>query len=84
VKATILSRLQRLEAVSSRSHAPAMFQYGWLTPLPEGYVGETHAVVTSIEATNSPNIEWCQFEERPGPQPANSDSGAFTVYFQRE
>jgi hypothetical protein len=83
VKATILSRIERLEATGSVSNAPAKFQYGWLTPLPADYVGERHTVVTSIDATKSPNIEWCQFEEREGPAAADADAGAFTVYFQR-
>jgi hypothetical protein len=52
--------------------------------LPVDYVGERHAVATSIEATKSPNIEWCQFEERPRPAPADADSVDFTVYFRRE
>jgi hypothetical protein len=84
MKSTLLYRLRRLEAASYVSNEPAKFRYGWLTPLPADHTGERHAVVTSIEATRSPNIEWCQFEERPGPPPANADAGAFTVYFERE
>jgi hypothetical protein len=84
VKATILSRIQRLEAASSVSKAPAKFRYGWLTPLPEDFAGERHIVATSIQPTTSQNIEWCQFEERPGRAPAAAGDDAFTVYLTPE
>jgi len=73
-----------LEAASSVSNAPAKFRIGWLTPLPVDYAGDRHIVATSIEATKSPNIEWCQFEERPGPAPVNPVSDAFTVFLTPE
>lgn len=84
MKATILSRIQRLEAASSVSTAPAKFRYGWLKPLPADYVGDRHIVATSIQPTKSENIEWCQFEERPGPTPATAGVDAFTVYLTPE
>jgi hypothetical protein len=84
VKTTILSLVQRLEAASSVSNAPAKFRYGWLTPLPADYTGERHTVVTNIEITQSPNIEWCQFEERPGRAPATVGNAAFEVYLTPE
>lgn len=84
MKAWIRSRIQRLEAASSGSHAAAKFRYGWLIPLPADYTGERHSVVTKIEATNSPNIEWCHFEERPGPAPATAGGYAFNVYLTPE
>jgi hypothetical protein len=84
VKATILSRIQRLEAASSVSRGPAKFRYGWLTPLPADWAGERHIVVTSVQPTISPNIEWCQFEERQGRAPATAGGDAFNVYLMPE
>jgi hypothetical protein len=28
-------------------------------------------------------VEWCHFEERPGPAPPGSDEGNFTIYLTR-
>jgi hypothetical protein len=57
---------------------PAIFQSGYLKPLPEDYVGERHVVIVSREP--SPNGERCRFEERPGPGPPDLDDSALTVY----
>ena len=84
MKATLLSRIRRLEAASSVSTAPAKFRYGWLTPLPGDFAGERHIVATSIQPTTSQNIEWCQFEERPGRAPATGGVDAFSVYLTPE
>jgi hypothetical protein len=37
-------------------------------PLAAGCAGGRHVVVTRIEPITSPNIEWCQFEDRPEPE----------------
>jgi hypothetical protein len=61
-----------------------IFRYGWLTPLPEGYTGERHVVIIERKPTDSPNIQWCEFEERPGLAPPGLDDNSFTVYLTRE
>jgi hypothetical protein len=71
MNARLLSRLQRLEAQQALSQ-PCLIQYGWLNRLPDDYVGERHVVTVKREPTG-PNLEWCQFEERPGPAPPGSD-----------
>jgi hypothetical protein len=55
-------------------------QYGWLTPLPDDFVGERHVVIVKREPTRSENVDWCEFEERPGPAPAASASANFQVH----
>jgi hypothetical protein len=48
--------------------------------LPADYVGERHLVVVKQLESRSPNIEWCEMKERPGPAP-ESDRNIFTVRF---
>ena len=83
MKQSLLSRLERLEARTLAS-TPPVFRYGWLTPLPEGYAGERHVVIVVRTPTDSPNIEWCEFEERPGPAPPGLDDDSLTVYLTPE
>jgi hypothetical protein len=46
---------------------------GYLKTLPADYVGERHVVIVKREpAGASGNFEWCEFEERPGPAPADA------------
>lgn len=73
------ARLARLEAHSSVRMAP-LFRYGWLKPLPDDYSGERHVVTVRREPTASPNIEWCEFEERPGPESVVDADRGLTVY----
>jgi len=61
-------RLKRLE-IRVATGAPAVFRYGWLKSLPDDFVGERHVTIVKRETTNSPNVEWCEFEERVGPGP---------------
>ena len=57
-----------------------MFCTGYLTPLPEDYTGERHIVMVKREPVEgSPGHEWCEFEERPGPEPPGSDRRDFIV-----
>jgi len=73
-----IARLEPLEA-RPKIGKPQLFRYGWLHPLPGSYTGERHVVIVKREPTKSPNIEWCEFEERPGKGPAIDDSGGMTV-----
>jgi hypothetical protein len=74
----ILGRIERLERQEPAKSTT--FRYGWLKPLPEDYVGHRHVVVVKREPTSSPGCEWCQFEERRGPAPADLDDSSLTVY----
>ena len=48
------------------------------------YVGERHVVILKREPTETPNLEWCEFEERPGPAPTGPEDDACDVYLMRE
>jgi hypothetical protein len=61
----------------------SMLRYGWLTQLPEHSVGERHTVIVQREPIGSPHVEWCHFEERPGPAPPGSDDDGLTIYLTR-
>jgi len=78
VKSRLLERIKRVEQMQKLAK-PAIFQSGYLKPLPEDYVGERHVVTVSRERTAS-NGDWCRFEERPGPGPPDLDDSALTVY----
>jgi len=82
VRARLLVRLQRLVA-EQPADQPAMFRYGWLKSLPSDYAGERHVGIVKREQTKSPGIEWCEFEERPGPPQAGIEDRDFTVYLTR-
>jgi hypothetical protein len=71
----LIVRIERLEAILAPMQAPKLY-YGWLLPLPADYVGERHIVTLQQERTRSPHLEWCDWEERPGPAPS-----APAVYF---
>jgi hypothetical protein len=68
MRTTLLARLQRLEAGLEVSK-PLLLRCGWVHHLPADYTGERHIVTVRQEPRNSPNVEWGQFEERPGPAP---------------
>jgi hypothetical protein len=82
MRSKLLARLERLEARAEPS-APLIFRYGWLTPLPEDFTGERHVGIVKREPTTSPNIEWCEFEERPGAAAIEGIDGSLTVYLTR-
>ena len=81
MKATLISRLERLEARSA-VQKPVKFRYGRVRRLPHDFTGERHVVVVKSEPTRSPDVEWCEFEERAGPAPAGllSVDMSFNVY----
>ena len=79
MKATLLARLAKLENRPEINES-AVMRYGWLKPLPPGFIGERHVATIKREPTDRPNIEWCQFEERVGPRPPDSDDGSFCIY----
>jgi hypothetical protein len=78
----LLARLERLEARAEPA-APVIFRYGWLTPLPADFTGERHVVIVKREPTNSPNVEWCEFEERRGAAATEGSDDSLTVYLTR-
>jgi hypothetical protein len=79
MRSKLLARLERLEARVEPA-APLMFRYGWLRPLPADFTGERHVVIVKREPTKSPNIEWCEFQQRPGAAPTEGSDDSFTVY----
>jgi len=83
MKKSLLARLERLEA-RPETKAPPVFRYGWLRPLPADYAGERHVAMIKRQPTKSPNIEWCEFEERPGTSPSGANTGGMTVYLPYE
>ena len=45
----------------------------------EESTGDCHVVIVKRQATRSPSLEWCEFEERPGPGPEVGADGSFAV-----
>ena len=83
MKSSFRSRLEWLEARMAADE-PGTFRSGYLTSLPEDYTGERHVVAIKSEpVAGSPGHEWCEFEERSGPEPPGSNRGGFTVYCTR-
>ena len=68
----LLARVKRLESQPELAPRPDLIQCGWLLPLPMDYVGEFHTVAVNRQPTVR-GIEWCEFEQRPGPAPASTD-----------
>jgi hypothetical protein len=51
---------------------------------PRQFLGEKHIAMVSSQSTRNPMIEWCEFEERPGPPPATAGHSGATIYLTRE
>ncbi len=79
----LLRRLEVLEGRMASIVAPRFFRYGWLRRLPKEYIGEKHVVVVKRVPTGSPNFEWFESEERPGPAPPGDDDG-FNIYLANQ
>ena len=79
MKANLRYRLERLKARTIAT-APPKLRYGAIKPLPTDYTGERHVVIVKCEPTTFPNVERCEFEERPGPAPPGSDDGSVNLY----
>jgi len=76
MKASVQSRLAKLE---SRSRARGKtIRGGVLFLLPDDYVGEKHVIMGKPMSTDSPDYEWCNFAEVPGPGP-NAAEGANVI-----
>ena len=74
---SVVSRLARLERLNRLSTAPQRIriQYGYLTTLPDDYIGPRHVVtVKQIPPEELPPTEranpWLEWEARRGPGPA--------------
>ncbi len=83
MKSTLRQRLSLLEAKFAPIANPVTYRYGWLTPLPEDFVGERHIVAAKVSPTSLPHFQWCEFEERPGPAPRTEDDPSFVVCLNR-
>ena len=80
MRAALRSRLERLE-VRVEPKKPPFFRSGYLKTLPADYVGERHVVIVKREPAGAPGNEWCEFEERPGPAPADAqEEDCTTIY----
>jgi len=80
MRAALRSRLERLEVVVA-AKKPQLFRSGYLKTLPTDYVGERHVVFVKREPAGAPGSEWCEFEERPGPAPLDSqEEDCTTIY----
>ena len=65
--------------VKAEPKKPQLFRSGYLKTLPADYVGERHVVIVKREPSG--NGEWCEFEERPGPAPLDSqEEDCTTIY----
>ena len=81
MRVSLLARLKRLDPCFAPNQPPPTFRCGWLRTLPEEYTGERHiAVVTKSPADSE---EPWEFEERPGPGPAEPFESSFTVFLTR-
>jgi hypothetical protein len=68
---SLLTRLKRLENVRAAERLPQVeLQIGYLKKLPPEYTGERHVV--TVGRLSDGKYQW---EERPGPAPANEDDG---------
>ena len=83
MKARLLARLQKLETQSGASRR-FVLRYGRLKPLPDDYDGERHVMIVKRESAGSPEIEWCEFEERPGLAPPGSEDPRFNIYLSED
>src|ERR1700676_3312863 len=80
MRAALRSRVERLEVVAEPKK-PQLFRSGYLKTLPADYVGERHVVIVKREPAEAPgNVEWCEFEERPGPAPDAKEEDCTTIY----
>jgi hypothetical protein len=72
MRAALRSRLERLE-VAVEPKKPLLIRSGYLKTLPTDYVGELHVVIVKREPVGATGQnEWCEFEERPGPAPVDT------------
>ena len=60
---SLLRRLKSLE-VHLQSRLPRTIYYGWVRSHPQDRVAESDLIPVNCEATTSPNLFWCEFEER--------------------
>jgi len=83
MRAKLLSRLERLEALSQEARE-ATVQIGPLKRLPDDFLGDRHVVVVKRYPSSTPNWETCEFEERPGPEPPGVHDGANRIYLNED
>jgi len=69
---SVVSRLARLEQLNRLSTAPKRLriQYGYLTTLPDDYIGPRHTVTVKQLPPGPGGEDRYEWEERPGPGPA--------------
>ena len=60
---SLLRRLKRLEAHPQNSLTRTIY-YGWIASHPHDSARERDLIPVNCQATTSPNLWWCEFEER--------------------
>ena len=77
MRTSLLGRLEKLE--KKRAPEPVIaYRIGLLKTLPKDFIGERHVAMVKRGDVRD-NVEWCEFEERPGPAPVNQDDGIPTI-----
>ena len=82
---SLVARLERLEQREAQAQAckNVRLLVGHLKQLPADYTGERHVAIVGKLPESPPNADWYEFEERPGPEPAGSETaedGTRTIY----
>jgi hypothetical protein len=81
MKAILVSRLKRLEGRALVSSELFTLRFGPLRRLPREYVGERHVAILKQLPSETPDREWYEFEERPGPSPELLGGNSTAVLF---
>jgi hypothetical protein len=71
--------MEKLES-QRRFAAPSMLRYGLVKKLAKDFTGERHVVILRRAPTDLPNVEWCHFEELPGPGPNEAEGAHILCY----
>lgn len=82
MKRTLVARLKRLES-RRRENTPLRIRIGVLKMLPEDYSGEKHVAVVNPRPTAG-DMQWCEFEERPGRGPMGCDDSVPRIYLTED
>ena len=78
MKAILKSRLKRLE-LKRKPVRRSVIQMGVIKRLPDDFTGEKHVVVSNPRLVD-PFLEYCDFEEQPGPAPRGGHDEACKVF----
>src|SRR5690242_13667166 len=71
MKTPLLTRLEELEKKRALALS-VVYRIGVVKSLPKDFNGERHLAMVKRGDVRH-NVEWCEFEERPGPGPVTHD-----------